>query len=147
MSGPALAAAGMVNPGGAVIHHLGFVCPDVEEGVLLHQAFGFTLEAPATEDPLQQVRVAFLRDAHGARIELLAPAGENSPVRAFLDKGGGLHHVCYLTPDLDAALAALRGQNFLVLREPVPACALGGARIAFAYSRSMQLIELLECAP
>lgn len=131
----------------ARIHHLGIVCRDMEQALREYQALGFVPEGPPVEDAVQRVTVAFLQGAAGSRIELVVPAGPDSPVQAFLDNGGGLHHVCYQVPDLDRALADLENRRFLVVRQPVEACGLGGCRIAFAYSKNMQLIEFVEMEP
>ena len=50
--------------------------------------------------------MAFLTTrAEDARVELVEPADEDSPVLRFLrEKGGGLHHACYEVADLENRL-------------------------------------------
>src|SRR5580704_14141644 len=75
------------------------------------------------EDPHQKVKVAFLATAPGdAQIELVAPLGSDTPVYRFLERGGGLHHLCY---------AAMRSQGALLARPPKPDVAFAGRRIAW----------------
>ncbi len=96
-------------------------------------------------DPIQRVKVAFLSmPGTDVQMELVEPAGEQSPVQAFLEKGGGLHHLCYEVEDCDQALSALRQRNAMIVRRPKPAVAFKGRRIAWVVSAEKLLIELLE---
>ena len=97
-------------------------------------------------DPIQRVRVAFFNpaDARNPVFELVEPAGEASPVTRFLKKGGGLHHVCYEIDVLELALTEARQAGFAIAAAPAPAVAFAGRRIAWVWSRSRLLIELLE---
>jgi methylmalonyl-CoA/ethylmalonyl-CoA epimerase len=98
------------------------------------------------EDPLQKVKVAFLTPRAGEpQIELVEPVGDRSPVRKFLlEKGGGLHHFCYETDDLEAELQAFRSRRAILARPPLPAVAFHGRRIAWVLTRERLLVELLE---
>jgi methylmalonyl-CoA/ethylmalonyl-CoA epimerase len=97
-------------------------------------------------DPNQGVRITFLK---GLRVgdplwELVEPADDKSPVNAFAAKGGGLHHVCYVVDNLEQALADARALGAIVTRQPMPAVAFGGRRIAWIYTKNRLLIEYLE---
>jgi methylmalonyl-CoA/ethylmalonyl-CoA epimerase len=128
-------------------HHVGFVVASISDSV---KGFATMLQADWDEqvfhDPNQRVRVTFLKSHnHGDPLwELVEPAGENSPVHSFAAKGGGLHHVCYVVDKLEAALAAARSRGALVTRQPAPAVAFGGRRIAWVYTKNRLLIEYLE---
>lgn len=78
------------------------------------------------------------------QIELIEPAGEDSPVRSFLSKGGGLHHLCYEVRNLEAQLELSRSQGGKLVRAPMPAVAFDGRRIAWVYAKEKLLIEFLE---
>jgi methylmalonyl-CoA/ethylmalonyl-CoA epimerase len=97
-------------------------------------------------DPLQKVRVAFLATrAQDPLIELVEPAGDDSPVLRFLQEhGGGLHHVCYEVADLEEQLVAFRSRGALIAKRPLPAVAFGGRRIAWVITSEKLLVELLE---
>jgi methylmalonyl-CoA/ethylmalonyl-CoA epimerase len=97
-------------------------------------------------DPLQAARVTFMRwgGPEAPAIELVEPAGENSPLRKFVMKGGGLHHVCYEVDSLDIQLEQSRAAGCLVVKNPLPAVAFGGRRIAWVYTRQKLLVEYLE---
>ena len=128
-------------------HHVGFVVASIQDTV---QSFADMLNADwdgkVFHDPNQNVRVTFLksRRAGDPLFELVEPAGEKSPAQALAVKGGGLHHVCYLVDKLEEAIARARSLGALVTREPAPAVAFGGRRIAWIYTKNRLLIEYLE---
>jgi methylmalonyl-CoA/ethylmalonyl-CoA epimerase len=67
-------------------------------------------------------------------------------VAKFLaSKGQGLHHLCLRVPDIDAALAALKGQGVRLIDEK-PRAGAHGSRIAFIHPASTcgLLVELKE---
>jgi methylmalonyl-CoA/ethylmalonyl-CoA epimerase len=134
-----------VPPG--TFHHIGFVVASIHTSV---QGFLDSLQAEwdgiIFHDPNQSVRVTFLHGKVAASpvIELVEPAGENSPVIPFLKRGGGLHHLCYETDSLENQLALSRAQGELVVKPPLPAVAFGGRRIAWVYTRNKLLLEYLE---
>lgn len=121
---------------GARLHHVGLVVPRIDD----HH-----LEVDPVEDPIQQVRVAFVTLA-GTTIELIEPGGDDSPVRRSLEKGTKIVHLCYEVPQLDAALAAAGEHGFHSLGRPAPAVAFDGRPIAWCFSRTYGLVELLEAA-
>jgi methylmalonyl-CoA/ethylmalonyl-CoA epimerase len=129
------------------LHHLGFV---VERILPALEGFMNSLDASwdqqIFEDPLQKVKVAFLSTRPGEPlIELVEPVGEDSPVRKFLlQKGGGLHHFCYETPNLEAELLQMRSRRAMLVKHPRPAIAFGGRRIAWMLTGENLLVELLE---
>lgn len=78
-------------------------------------------------------------------VELVEPAGDDSPVSSVLRRSGaGPYHVCYSVPDLDKSISQLREAGALQLGRPVPAPAISGSRICFMYSRDAGLFELVE---
>lgn len=129
------------------LHHIGFVVRSIRE-----ELEGFTSSVGATwngeifDDPLQQVRVTFLQPASAAEaaIELVEPTVGSSPVSRFLERGGGLHHLCYEVDDLEAALKLARTLGGLVVKQPLPAVAFKGRRIAWVVTRNRLVIEYLE---
>jgi methylmalonyl-CoA/ethylmalonyl-CoA epimerase len=128
-------------------HHVGFVVASIDAAI---QSIAKSVDAEwdgvITHDPLQSVKVAFVRPRRAADplLELVEPAGEKSPVLAFLKRGGGLHHLCYEVDQLDQQLERSRANGGLVVRAPVPAVAFGGRRIAWFYTKEKLLIEYLE---
>ena len=82
----------------------------------------------------------------GSFVQLLRPLGPDTPVGRFLEKSGeGLHHVAFAVPDIERALAHLRGEGARLIDEE-PRVGGRGARIAFVHPRDLTgtLIELVE---
>jgi len=131
----------------ASFHHLGLVVASIAKAA---SSFAMTMSATwngeIIHDPVQQVRVSFFwpLDARNPLFELVEPAEPQSPVSSFLQKGGGLHHVCYEVDDLDLALREAKAVGFTVVAPPAPAVAFHGRRIAWVCSRRRMLMELLE---
>ena len=114
---------------------------------LLSNLFGYKVVSGPFDDPIQKVTVCFLAktDEAGTEIELIAPTSEDSPIRSMLAKeGGGAYHLCFQTSDIDGALAHARKTGCIIVASPVPAVAFDGRRIAWIYTRSRQLFELVE---
>lgn len=125
------------------LHHLGFVVPRMEPALQRFTAEGAQVIIGVTSDPLQGVYCALLRCADGTDLELVAPLDpETSPVRARLQRGGGLDHICYWVEDLTARLGAERNLGGIVVRPPAYAVTFG-ATVAFVQRRSGLLIELM----
>ncbi|HEX9111129.1 MAG TPA: VOC family protein [Terriglobales bacterium] len=128
-------------------HHVGFVVASIEKSAAsFAQSLGAEWDGHIIHDPNQGVRVTFFRSRHAADplFELVEPAGENAPVQAFVNRGGGLHHVCYEVENLEEALARIRAVGGLITRPPLPAVAFAGRRIAWVYTKNKLLIEYLE---
>jgi methylmalonyl-CoA/ethylmalonyl-CoA epimerase len=131
------------------LHHMGYVVRDIEPAM---QGFVRSLDGHwdhrIFDDPNQKVRVAFLTTRpEDAQIELVQPAGEDSPVYRFLqEKGGGLHHACYEVADLEAQIKEMRSCGAMLAKRPKPAVAFDGRSIAWLITAEGFLIELLESA-
>lgn len=128
------------------LHHVGYVVASIERAMPgFVRSLAATWDEQVIHDPLQKVRVAFLTTrAEDPQIELVEPAGEDSPVLRFLQQGGGLHHVCYEVADLEEQLVEFRSRGGMIARRPKPAVAFGGRRIAWVITPEKLLVELLE---
>lgn len=128
--------------------HVGVAVPSLGPAAeSLARLFGYKLVSGPFDDPIQKVSVEFLAQSaeDTAEIELIAPAAEDSPIRSMLAKdGGGAYHLCFETSDIEAALAHAKAIGCIIVSPPVPAVAFQGRRIAWIYTRSRQLFELVE---
>ena len=127
-------------------HHVGFVVASIEQAMPgFVRSMAALWDGRVIHDPLQKVKVAFLTTrAEDPQIELVEPAGEDSPVSGFLARGGGLHHVCYEVGDLGGQLDEFRSRGAVIAKRPKPAVAFGGRRIAWVITAEKLLVELLE---
>jgi methylmalonyl-CoA/ethylmalonyl-CoA epimerase len=128
------------------IDHLGIAVKSLEEAVKAYAALGFTVESTHAV-PTEKVRAAFLPVGE-SRLELLEPTDPSSVIARFLEKRSGLHHVCVLVEDIEAALAELKTRGVpLIDQSPRPGA--GGCRVAFLHPRAAGgvLLELKEGKP
>ena len=125
------------------IDHLGIAVPSLDAAVQAYQALGFAVEATHVV-PTEKVRAAFLPVGE-SRLELLEPTDPSSVIARFLEKRSGLHHVCVLVEDIEAALAELKAKGVALIDES-PRPGAGGCRVAFLHPRAAGgvLLELKE---
>jgi methylmalonyl-CoA/ethylmalonyl-CoA epimerase len=129
------------------LHHVGFAVASISATAeAFARMLGAKWDGEVISDPLQEAKVSFLRQ-NGVKepmLELIEPAGADSPLHRFLKRGGGLHHLCYEVDCLEAQLESSRALGALIVKPPVPAVAFEGRRIAWIYTRQKLLVEYLE---
>ncbi len=79
-------------------------------------------------------------------VELLEPAGPDTPISRFVSRRGpGIHHICFAVDDLDATMALCRSDGVRLV-DQVPRIGAEGKRIAFLHPSATNgvLIELSE---
>ncbi len=134
-------------PGRFTFHHVGVAVPDLERACAFYSgALGFQVVSGPFEDPIQRVKVCFMAETGMglAHLELISPLDGNSPVNSYLTQGIGAYHVCYEVAGIATALAELRAKRCLVISRPAPAVAFAGREIAWCFTPTQQLLELLE---
>ena len=129
------------------IHHVGVVVRNLEQAYgFWRDVLGLPVHKVATVQD-QGVRAALLT-VGDSEVELLEPLAETSGIGKFLAKRGeGLHHLCYATDDVTAALEAARGKNVrLIDDKPRPGLA---GMICFLHPASTHgvLVEYAEPFP
>jgi methylmalonyl-CoA/ethylmalonyl-CoA epimerase len=133
---------------GFKLRHVGVAVPSLGPATeALSDLFGYRVVSGPFDDPIQKVSVNFLTqsDKDVAEIELIAPLSEDSPITSMLAKsGGGAYHLCFETTDIEQALVHVKNNGCVIVSPPVPAVAFNGRRIAWIYTRSRQLFELVE---
>ena len=133
------------------LHHVAVVVRSIDESLPRYrQLFGLEPDVEPRVFASQRVRLAFLPTGPepAARIELVEPVDDTSGVARYLAAHGeGVHHVCFTTDDLPAALDALADREAeLIDREPRPGA---HGTVAFVHPRTLNgvLWELLEAGP
>jgi len=127
------------------IDHLGIAVYSLDEACRFYEnVLGFRcagVEVVAS----QKVRVAFFQIGE-VKLELLEPTDPESPIAAFLNKRGeGIHHVAYLTDNIDEQLKqAKQSGAALIHKTPIPGTEK--KQIAFLHPSSCHgvLTELCE---
>jgi methylmalonyl-CoA/ethylmalonyl-CoA epimerase len=129
------------------IHHIGIV---VEKLQAAYEFYRDTLGLPVireAEIPDQGVRAALLAAGEN-EVELLEPAVPGTGVARFLAKRGeGLHHLCFETDDVAAALGELNAKG-VTLIDQTPRHGLAGL-IGFIHPSACSgvLVELVTPSP
>ncbi len=127
------------------LDHVAILVSDLDAAVKLYRdVYGLQL-AEIEEVPSEKVRVAIFGHGHG-RIELVSPAGPDSPMAKALEKRGeGLHHVCIEVPDIEKAMASLAAQG-APLMDQKPRPGAGGSKVAFVHPKGSRgvLVELKQ---
>ncbi|MCB9682027.1 MAG: methylmalonyl-CoA epimerase [Alphaproteobacteria bacterium] len=127
------------------LDHIAVAVPDLAKAIQRYaEDFGIALQG--TEDvPSAKTSTAFF-PIDGTRIELIHPLNGTGPVVKFLEqRGGGLHHLCFRTDDIEADMQRLSAKGYRFLSD-TPQPGAHGTRVAFIHPKSTDgvLIELAE---
>ena len=127
------------------LHHIAIAVPDFQQAI---QRFceDFGCELKTIEDvTAAATKTAFL-PLENAQIELIYPLTQDSPVQKFLNKrGGGLHHLCFISDDLLADRDRLINKGYVFIqKEPQPGA--HGSQVLWLHPKSMSgvLVELAQ---
>lgn len=114
------------------IEHIAIAVADLEAAISnFTSILGLPVSGRETVES-EQVKVAFF-DLGTARIELLEPTTDESPVGKFLDRHGpGLHHIALDVDDIDSALDRCRAAGIETVGA-APRSGAGGRRVAFLH--------------
>ena len=133
------------------IDHVGIAVGSLSDSVaFFRDALGLELDHPE-EVESQRVRAHFVftddgRD--GAKLELLEPTADDSPIAKYVARRGpGMHHVALRVEDIRAALAELKARGVRLIDE-APRPGAHGSSVAFIHPSSTHgvLVELVERA-
>ncbi|MDD5338884.1 MAG: VOC family protein [Dehalococcoidales bacterium] len=126
------------------IDHIAVVVKDIEKAVKTYQEmFGFK-EVERMAGPSNEFTSVMMANGD-MRIELFQPLTKDSAFARFLEeKGGGLHHISFMTDDIVKELANLKAQGRKLQNEEPRQ--LPNAKIAFVHPSAAEnvLIELVQ---
>ena len=125
------------------LDHIAIAVPDMEKAIKRFlEDFGLNYEG--TEDvPDAKTSTAFF-PLPETSIELVHPMNGEGPIAGFLEKkGGGLHHLCFRSDDIDADVARLKEKGYQFLSDE-PGIGAHNCRVIFIHPKSCDgvLIEL-----
>lgn len=125
------------------LDHIAIAVPDFEKAIKrFMEDFGLPFEGTEDVAPAQTSTAFF--PLPPTSIELVHPLEGRGPIAGYLEKrGGGLHHLCFRSDDLDADVQRLRDKGYQFLSdEPGPGA--HGSRVIFIHPRSCDgvLIEI-----
>ena len=127
------------------IEHLGIAVKSLETS---NQIFEKLLGVPhykMEEVASEGVNTSFFKVGPN-KIELLEATKPDSPIAKFIEKKGeGIHHIAFEVSDINAEIARLQGEGFIVLNEE-PKMGADNKLVAFLHPKSTNgvLIELCQ---
>jgi methylmalonyl-CoA/ethylmalonyl-CoA epimerase len=127
------------------LNHIAIAVPDLEAAAKLYsQTLGAKVSEPKSL-PAHGVTVVFV-ELPNTKIELLRELGENSPIKAYLERNpaGGMHHICYEVDDIYAARDQLKAAGARVLGDGEPKIGAHDKPVLFLHPKDFcgTLVEL-----
>ncbi|MEI9987615.1 MAG: methylmalonyl-CoA epimerase [Aliidongia sp.] len=127
------------------LNHVAIAVPDLVAATRLYaETLGAKVSAPKAQ-PDHGVTVVFV-ELPNTKIELLEQLGEDSPIKAFLERSpsGGIHHICYEVEDILAARDHLKAQGARVLGSGEPKLGAHDKPVLFLHPKDFAgtLVEL-----
>ena len=126
-------------------NHVAIAVPDLN---LAKRSYEEKLGAKVSEIkdyPNHGVSVVFV-DLGNAKIELLYPLGDNSPISNFLKKNpeGGIHHICLEVDNIDNTCKQLESQGVRILGSGEPKIGAHDKPVIFLHPKDFfgTLIEI-----
>lgn len=128
-----------------ILDHVGVAVRSIDEAVSRWETvFGYRRVTDLVVNTRQRVKVTFLEKAGSLPVKLVEPSDPSSPLQAFVQRGGGLHHLCFRCPSVEAELVRLRELGLRVLAPPQPGEAFEDEKIAFVYAGDGLNVELID---
>jgi len=128
------------------IHHIGIVVNNIQDSLGEFSKFvKFDETTIPTLIGSQKVNVCFMKIGE-LRIEFIEPVGNESPVKKFLEKGGGFNHICFEVNNLSKTINEIVEKGGRLIVSPVEG--FEGKQIAFVLlnmkKTNLNLVELVE---
>jgi methylmalonyl-CoA/ethylmalonyl-CoA epimerase len=127
------------------LNHVAIAVRDLGKAAAIYRDTLGAEVSPAVPQPDHGVTTVFVT-LPNAKIELLEPLGDASPIAKFLDRNpdGGVHHICYEVEDIRAARDALRAGGARVLGDGEPKIGAHGKPVLFLHPKDFggTLVEL-----
>ena len=126
------------------IDHIAIAVNDVEESAKIYQqALGVdSVEFETVES--EGVKVAIIH-LENARVELMQPTNDESPIKKFLDKKGqGLHHMALDTDNIEGEVERMEGCGIQFLGKIRPGSA--GTKVTFIHPKSLHGVLAELCS-
>ncbi len=125
------------------LDHIAIAVPDLEAAITRFMD-DFGIEFEGKEDVESAKTSTAFFQIPGTSIELVHPLRGEGPVAKYLDrKGGGIHHLCFRSDDINADVARLREKGYQFLTDaPYPGA--HDCQVIFIHPKSCDgvLIEL-----
>ena len=115
-------------------HHVGMAVKKITD---------YVKDKDIITDARNGVRLAFA-DMADTRIELVEPWGNDSPISDLTEKSGGIYHLAFSSPDINATIKDAKKNDFVQVHPPQKAKAFGDRNIVWLFHDRFGLIEIIE---
>ncbi len=125
------------------LDHIAIAVPDLHKAIERF-AEDFGLDLKGTEDVPEAKTSAAFFPIQKTSIELVHPLNGEGPVQKYLEKkGGGIHHLCFRSDDIEADVERLRAKGYEFLSES-PTRGAHNCKVIFIHPKSCDgvLVEL-----
>lgn len=130
-----------------IIDHICFAVKELQRSIEdWSKAFGYSQMTEIVTNTRQQVRVVFLTKDQSITIKLIEPIEGNQSMLAFVNKGGGFHHLCFKCDVIEDEIVDLKSRGLVMLVPPQPGEAFENEEIAFMLTRFGINLELIDTA-
>lgn len=127
------------------IEHLGIAVKNLDEAEQLYTKL-LGVEPYKREEVESEGVITSFFACGPNKIELLYGTHPDSPVAKFIEKRGeGIHHVAFSVDDIDAEIARLKSEGFVLIHEVAKAGA-DNKRIAFLHPKGTGGVLVELCA-
>jgi len=102
--------------GDCSLDHIAIAVTNLEASIQFYEQLGIAFLPDREVVVDQKVKVAFAPIDKLAKMELLESTSEDGPIAKFIrDRGAGMHHLCFLVPNLEKKQKELedKGVRFL----------------------------------
>ncbi|MEQ8926754.1 MAG: methylmalonyl-CoA epimerase [Fulvivirga sp.] len=127
------------------IEHIGIAVKSLETSNKLFASLLNTQPYKKEEVASENVNTSFFKMGE-SKIELLEATDPNSPIAKFIEKKGeGIHHIAYDVTDIEAEMARLEKEGFILLNEK-PKKGADNKLVCFLHPKSTNgvLVELCQ---
>ncbi len=125
------------------LDHIAIAVPDLDKAIeRFMNDFGLTFKGTDHVEAAKTSTAFF--PLPETSIELVHPLNGEGPIAKYLEKkGGGMHHLCFRSDDLDADIARLTKKGYQFLSD-APTIGAHNCRVIFIHPKSCDgvLIEL-----
>ncbi|MFT6288744.1 MAG: methylmalonyl-CoA/ethylmalonyl-CoA epimerase [Halieaceae bacterium] len=129
------------------LDHIAIAVPDLEKAIKrFMEDFGLPFEG--TEDVVAAKTSTAFFPLPPTNIELVHPLNGEGPIVRYLEKrGGGLHHLCFRSDNIEEDVARLREKGYQFLAD-APSPGVHGSTVIFIHPKSCDgvLIEISQPA-
>lgn len=125
------------------LDHIAIAVPDLEKAIArFAEDFGLTFKGKEDVEDAKTSTAFFPTEKPS--IELIHPLRGEGPVQKYLEKkGGGMHHLCFRSDDIEADVARLKAKGYQFLTDE-PSIGAHNCRVIFIHPKSCDgvLVEL-----